>query len=137
MDLTENFTLKELIYSSTAQRLQISNYPDAQEMENLKKLCKEILQPIRNKLKLPITVTSGYRNSLLNKVLGGAKNSQHISGEAADILCADNYKLWSLINQMIKSGEIVVGQLINEKNLSWIHISLPTGKHNNQILTIN
>lgn len=137
MDLTENFTLKELIYSSTAQRLQISNYPDAQEMENLKKLCKEILQPIRNKLKLPITVTSGYRNSLLNKVLGGAKNSQHISGEAADILCADNYKLWSLINHMIKSGEIVVGQLINEKNLSWIHISLPTGKHNNQILTIN
>lgn len=45
--------------------------------------------------------------------------------------------LFSMIEEMIKSGEIVVGQVLDEYNGSWIHISIPDEKHRNQILHIS
>lgn len=133
MRLSENFTLEELTSSATAHRLGISNLPSESEILNLSRLCSDILQPIRNKWGKPIIITSGYRSPGLNKAVGGVSSSQHIFGEAADIVTSNNRLLWKLIIEMIKNGEITVGQLINEKNLSWIHISLP-GHHLNQIL---
>lgn len=134
MKLTENFTLDELIASATARVKGIDNTPDPKQIETLKRLCEEILQPIRSKLGKPIRVTSGYRSPELNKAVRGSKTSQHLSGEAADIVCGDNCKLWNLICDMILKQEIRVGQLIDEKNLHWIHISLPDSNHLNQIL---
>lgn len=134
MRLTENFTLEELTASSVAKRFNLNNSPSVVEIEKLKELCEKILQPIRTKFGEPILITSGFRNSSLNRIVGGSPSSQHLKGEAADLVCVDNQKLWNLILEMIKSGSITVGQLINEKKLSWIHISLPTHAHKNQIL---
>lgn len=78
-------------------------------------------------------MTSGYRSEALNKAVRGSATSQHLKGEAADIVSDDNKKLWLLICDMISNGEITVGQLIDEKKL-WIHISLPNERHHNQIL---
>ena len=136
MQLSENFTLEEMVASSTARLRRIANNPDPDQIIQLKKLCENILQPVRSQYGNAIKVTSGFRNERLNKIVGGAKNSQHVKGEAADIVCQDNKKLWSLMVQMISTGEITVGQLIDEKNLSWIHVSLPDHKHRNQILRI-
>lgn len=135
--LSDNFTLQELTFSSMAQRLKISNFPDEARIENLRVLCQKVLQPIRNRWGNPITVTSGFRCEKLNKLIGGSALSQHLNGEAADIICFNNKELWNLIVEMIKNEEIEVGQLIDEKNLKWIHISLPSGKHRNQILSIH
>ena len=136
MKLSKNFSLNELIHSSTANYHKVDNIPDRWELENLKKLCHDILQPIRNKWGDSIFVTSGYRNPILNRLVGGASNSQHILGEAADLTTgskSSNKKLFNMILQMIKDGEITVGQLISEKDCSWIHISLPC-KRVNQVL---
>lgn len=134
MQLSENFTLEEFVDSPTAKRLGINNNPGKEQINNLKKLCQTILQPIRNEFGQVITVTSGYRSELLNRAVGGSKTSQHLKGEAADIICYDNKRLWELITSMINKGVIRVGQLINERNLSWIHISLTTTSSVNQIL---
>ncbi|MCH5228827.1 MAG: peptidase M15 [Muribaculaceae bacterium] len=138
MKLSKNFTLKEMIKSPTAERLHISNIPNEPELKKLKQLCVEILQPIRDKYKKPIRVTSGFRSSELNKVVKGSINSQHLRGEAADIVSCDNLLLWNIIIEMINKGELRVGQLINEKQLSWIHISLPAERsiRYNQILRL-
>lgn len=133
MKITANFTLEEFLNSSTAKRLGISNIPSREHLENLVLLCKEILQPIRDSYGAPIFITSGYRCETLNRLVGGEKTSQHLVGEAADIVCSDNKSLWQLILRMIQRGEITVGQLIDEKNLKWIHISRPTSKHKNRI----
>ena len=133
MKLSKNFSLNELIHSSTANYHKVDNIPDRWELENLKKLCHDILQPIRNKWGDSIFVTSGYRNPILNRLVGGASNSQHMLGEAADLTTgskSSNKKLFNMILQMIKDGEITVGQLISEKDYSWIHISLPYKKVN-------
>lgn len=134
MQLTENFTLEEMTFSSTAKIKGISNIPNPQEMLSLKRLCNEILQPIRSKFGNAITITSGFRSEKLNQAVRGSMSSQHVKGEAADIVSCDNKKLWDLICGMIRRGEINVGQLIDEKNLRWIHISLPDSTHYNQIL---
>ena len=136
MKLSRNFSLNELTYSSTARANKVDNVPDRWELENLKKLCHDILQPIRDKYGNSIFVTSGYRNPILNRLVGGASNSQHMLGEAADLTTgskSSNKKLFNMILQMIKDGEITVGQLISEKDCSWIHISLPC-KRVNQVL---
>ena len=140
---SKNFTYEELIKSATAKRLGIDNTPSPEEKEKLKRLAVEILQPIRDAWKAPIIITSGYRCKKLNDAVGGAKTSQHSVGEAADIRTvsdsrAENKKLFNMILKMIEKGTIQCGQLIDEYNGDWIHISLPrtNGKPNNQVLHV-
>ena len=136
MNLSKNFTLSELTYSNSADAYNIENTPGRLELENLKKLCNEVLQPIRDKYGKSIYVNSGYRSPKVNRLVGGSTSSQHTKGEAADITVGSkegNKKLFDLIVQMIENKEIKVGQLIDEYNYKWIHISLPYRKVN-QIL---
>lgn len=134
--LSKNFTLRELTYSSTAEANDIDNTPGTFEYNNLVKLCKEVLQPIRDKWGKPIIITSGYRSPALNVKVKGSGLSQHCKGEAADFEAAngENGKLFHIIEVMIHNGEIEVGQLIWEKgdeyNPDWIHVSLPYHKKN-------
>lgn len=135
---TKNFSYDELIVSSTAKRLGLDNTPTYEEKEKLRKLAEDILQPIRDAWRAPIIVNSAYRSEQVNKAVGGSKTSQHRLGEAADISIGGkerNRKLFNFIYKMINQGKIKVGQLIDEYNYQWIHISLPrTNKPNNQIL---
>ena len=131
--ITKNFTLSELVASDTATRLGIDNVPDKKAEANLRLLATTILQPLRDKYGKPITVTSGYRCKELNKAVGGSATSQHLKGEASDIVSDDVKTLFNLAKQMVEDGQIEVGQLIDEYG-RWVHISLPNGKHKNQIL---
>ena len=139
MKITMNFTLEEMYKSNTATRKGINNMPDEKATNNLIDLCYSILQPIRTRWGDPIVVSSGYRCPKLNKAVGGSATSQNKTGEAADIHTLSdnrdwNKRLFDMIVKMVQSGEIVVGQLIDEHNYDWIHISLPNSKHKNEIL---
>lgn len=85
MNLSAHFTLQEMTASETAKRLHIVNTPNDIEIAHLTFLCKELLEPLRVFLRQPIIVTSGFRSAALNKAVGGAKNSYHLQGMAADI----------------------------------------------------
>ena len=84
--------------------------------ENVKALVSEVLDPVREKLGMPIVVNSGYRCEKHNKDVGGVRNSQHLRGEAADIHCQDNERLKQLI---IENGKF--DQLIDYG--SFLHVS--------------
>ena len=81
--LTKNFGYQEMIKSSTADRLGISNDATREHVINLVNLCNFILQPVRDEFG-PIRINSGYRSPALNKAVGGSKTSQHCNGQAAD-----------------------------------------------------
>lgn len=139
MQISKNFTLEELYNSETARQKKINNQPNLKQQEKLIELVLNILQPIRNKWGKPIYVNSGYRSEALNKAVGGAKTSQHLTGEAADITSENNLELWKLITNMIQKKEITVGQCIwekGDKSPRWIHISLPDARHVNQIFKL-
>lgn len=140
MRISKNFSYDEMVYSATAERLKLDNTPNEKEKANLVRLVLEILQPVRDKWGRPIVVTSGFRSEAVNKAVGGARNSQHRLGEAADIKIgskSQNKALFNFILDMVNKGEIKVGQLIDEYGYSWVHVSLPRqGKPNNQVLHI-
>jgi len=101
MNLSRNFTLLELIKSDTAIRKGINNNPSAGQIENLKLLCENILQPVRDHFGR-VKVTSGFRSEQLCLVIGSSVNSQHAQGCAADFECVgvDNAEVadWSKNN---------------------------------------
>lgn len=141
MKTPKYFTLYELLQSHTAVVRKIENIPTFEQVENLNRLAVEILDPVRLHYGMPVVVTSGFRSDELNKAVKGSKGSQHKEGEAADITTKENTKarnklLFELMVAMVKQGIITVGQLINEKNYSWIHVSLPNAKHKNEILNL-
>ena len=129
MNLTENFTLNELVYSATAEKNKIDNRPSVQVIANLKSLCENVLQPLRNALGCPIIISSGFRCAVLNKKVGGQPNSQHLMGQAADLVVPQK-NLKDVFNY-IKS-HLNYDQLLYEysKTDKWIHVSFRNDGHN-------
>lgn len=100
--LSKNFTYEEMINSATAKRLNIDNTPNEKELECLKQLCQNILQPIRDKRGSALTVTSGYRCQRLNKIVGGSPTSQHCFDRNTEILTDNGWKKIGTINEWDK-----------------------------------
>jgi zinc D-Ala-D-Ala carboxypeptidase len=133
MNLSKNFTLKEMTVSQTASRKGIDNTPSDTEIVNLKQLCKNVLEPIRVHFDRPVIVTSGFRSVTLNKRIGGSSTSQHCKGEAADFTVSgvSNYELCKWMERNLNYD-----QLIYEYGESgWVHCSW-TEKYRNMELSI-
>ena len=81
--LSPHFSLEEFTASQTAVRHGIANVPTPLEVENLTRLCVEILEPLRAVLG-PVHISSGFRHWRVNRLIGGADDSQHCVGLAAD-----------------------------------------------------
>ena len=64
-----NFKISELIYSETAVKNNINNMPDINSLDNLLNLIYYCLQPARELLNAPMTITSGFRNPLVNRLV--------------------------------------------------------------------
>jgi len=125
-----NFSISELVHSDNAIKTGIDNTPTIQEIDNLLHLIVYCLQPIRDKLKKPMIITSGYRSTKVNFLCGGAMNSQHLKGEAADFI-VKGMTPSQIIDFIVKSG-IEYDQLINERN-KWVHISYSKGHNRKQL----
>mgnify|MGYP005660725199 CR=1 FL=1 len=80
MKPTTNFSLAEMIKSSTADRFGMDNTPRAEEIENLTILCECVLQPIRDHFGMGVHVSSGFRHRDVNAKVGGSKTSDHTRG---------------------------------------------------------
>lgn len=119
--LSENFTLEEFTRSDTATRLGIDNTPGEKELEALRVLVERTLQPLRDRLGIPVHVNSGYRCPELNKAVGGVPTSQHQKGEAAD-LSVDGKA--SDILEALESGNIPFDQAILYRKRNFLHVSL-------------
>ena len=130
MQLSKNFSLKELTKSETAIRRGIPNEPSAEQIENLKTLVENVLQPLRDYFNLPLVVNSGYRSPAVNTLIGGSATSQHMKGEAADIVIptVDLKDVYLAI-----MGNLPYDQLIYEFD-SWIHVSFNFIKNRRQNL---
>lgn len=137
MQLTKNFTLEELTKSQTASRLKLNNIPSFEVKRNLKLLCEQILQPIRDNFNLPVIISSGYRSPAVNRAVGGSTSSQHQFGQAVDfeILTIDNYSLAKWIQNNLNYDQLIL-EFYTGGNSGWVHVGYSPA-HKNQELTIN
>jgi uncharacterized protein YcbK (DUF882 family) len=129
MNLSKNFTLAELTVSQEAARSGLLNKPDKDQIEALRLLCENVLQPLRDRVRKPIVVSSGFRSVTINRRIGGAPTSQHCKGQAADfsipgMTIADTVEL-------IRKMGLPFDQLISEG--TWIHVSYGP-RHRRQVL---
>ena len=125
MNLSRNFTLSELIKSDTAIRKGINNNPNSEQIEKLKALCENILQPVRDHFGR-VKVTSGFRSVELCTAIGSSANSQHAKAEAADFECpgVDNAELADWIHKNLPYDQLILEFYTpGEPNSGWIHCS--------------
>ena len=128
-----NFSISELIHSDNAIKAGLDNTPTIKEIDNLLNLIFYCLQPIRDKLKKPMIVTSGYRSPKVNLLAGGVPNSQHLKGQAADFK-VQGMKVKQIIDFILGLG-IEFDQLINEYD-KWVHISYKKGKNKKEVFVV-
>lgn len=128
MQLTTHFTLEEFERSATAEARGINNKVPEEMVPTLRRLCVEVLEPLRLHVREPVRISSGYRCPELNTAVGGVRNSQHMRGEAADIYCSDKEKLraWYVwIRDNCRYHQLL---LEHAGNSMWIHVSLREAK---------
>lgn len=116
------FSIEELCKSNVAVKNNIDNTPTPSVIKNLTILIEECLDKVRDLWGNPLYVNSGYRCPSLNKKVGGARNSHHLLGFAADITTKSKENNKQLF-ELIKNSGLEYTQLIDENNGEWIHIS--------------
>jgi len=128
MNLTANFTLAEMVKSETALRHNMDNTPGETEIENLKQLCEQVLQPVRNHFQTGVKVNSGFRHPEVNAKVGGSKTSDHPGIPNADlaIWIMDNLQYTQLILEFYTPGIPDSG---------WVHVSYDPANLKKQNLT--
>lgn len=125
------FNLSQLIYSNTAINQKINNLPGIDNnpnksiiIQNLKNLMENIGDKIYEKYG-DMIISSGYRNNILNKKIGGADGSQHTKGEALDIQVPSRNTSevfnWAINN--ISAYDQIIWEFPEKGEGSWIHIS--------------
>ena len=124
--ISKNFTLEELRDSATAKNLGIINAPGVGEVCAMCALVHQVLQPLRDAMGEPIKIGSGYRCTKLNKAVGGVSNSQHLTGQAADLCIDGDIQKGRKWFEYIRK-HLPFDQLIWEKNPKtgscWVHVS--------------
>ena len=137
MKLSNNFSLNELTRSQTAERKGINNTPSAEHQENLKSLCTNVLQPIRDHFSRVVTISSGYRSPELCVAIGSKTTSQHAKGEAADfeIFGVSNKELADYINENLDYDQLILEYWKeSDPNSGWVHCSYSEGNNRKQYL---
>jgi hypothetical protein len=138
MNLSANFSLKELTKSETATRLGIDNTPDEEALDNLKTLCDKVLQPVREHFGKSVTVNSAYRSPESNAAVGGSKTSDHCKGMAADIEIAGvanaDLAQW-IMNNLDYTQLILEFYTQGIPDSGWVHVSYDPNNLKKQELT--
>ena len=137
MNLSKSFTLNELTKSQEATRLGIDNTPNEEQILNLKLLCDNVLQPIRDFYGMPVSISSGFRSPELCEAIGSSRASQHTRGEAADleIFSVANKELAEFVVKNLKYDQCIL-EFWNENdpNSGWVHCSFSSNNNRQQYL---
>lgn len=120
--LSDHFTLSELTFSELALRQGFDNSPPEAVVTNLDRLARELLEPVRLLLGVPLHINSGYRSPDVNAAIGGAVNSAHMEGRAADFVPI-GVPLEAAFHDLRIAAELPYDQLLFECR-AWLHIAI-------------
>lgn len=131
MKLSTHFSLREMISSGTAIRQGIDNRPTEEQTESLRRLCVNVLEPLRERFGV-IRISSGFRTERLNEAVGGVRGSQHTRGEAADIHVSDmevGMKMYDFIRHNLDFDQLLFEHKMGN-GCRWLHVSFTVRRQN-------
>ena len=138
MKLSKNFSLNEMTKSQTALRRGIDNEPDEEVIQNLKSLCENVLQPVREHFGKPVSINSGFRSKALNTAIGGSTTSDHCKGMAADIEIAgiDNGDIAEWIKENCDFRQLILEFYTpGVGDSGWVHVSYNIEDNDKKVMT--
>jgi zinc D-Ala-D-Ala carboxypeptidase len=138
MKLTANITLDELTKSQVAERKGINNNPSPEQIENLKALAINVLQPVRSHFDKPLIISSGFRCAELCVAIGSKITSQHVADDEAaaadfEIPGVDNKELGKWIRDNLEVDQGIL-EFYKEPSSGWIHVSYSRNNNRQQWL---
>jgi len=135
MKISDNVTLAEVTKNKTASQYGLDNNPTPEHLENLKKVCNRIFEPLRKGLGgKPIFISCGYRGASVNaKTKGASKTSYHCSGHALDLDAdvfggATNAQIFHYIKENLEYAELI-WEYGTDINPDWVHVAYHEGKN--------
>jgi hypothetical protein len=136
--ISKYVSYKEVTHSNQAQALRIGNTPNAEQLGNLKLVCTNIFDKVREHFGKPIGISSGFRSIELNTRIGGSKSSQHMEGKALDIDAdihggLNNKELFDWIKNNCTFDQLI-WEFGSENAPSWVHVSFNKEGNRGQIL---
>ena len=124
--ISPNFTWDELTRTGQTS-LQGANRREAESFKGaLTALANDLLEPLRAQFG-PIRLNSAFRGPSVNAAVGGSKNSQHMRGEAADLVPLREGVTLEQMFLWVKASPLKFGQVIWEcpsPTSRWLHLSL-------------
>jgi hypothetical protein len=138
MDISEHITYDEAVFSNTAKARGILNIPGQAAISNMQLVAKHIFEPVRNHFVNPIKVSSFFRSAELNKAIGGAATSQHVSGQAIDMDgdvfgTPSNKAIFEFIKDNLDFDQLIV-EGIHDGKMDWVHCSYKSTGNRGEIL---
>lgn len=122
-DLSKHVTYKEATSTSHA----VDNTPTAEQLDRMIALCENVFEPLRIWANEPIKVNSMFRSAKVNKLIGGAKNSQHCAndGSAVDIDATGKKTNADLFHYILENlpFDQLIWEFGNDTNPDWVHVS--------------
>jgi hypothetical protein len=140
MKLSNYVSLAEVTKSDTAKRKGISNEPTPEHLENLKTICTEVFDKVREHFGVPIYISSGYRSAALNKAIGGSSTSDHNLGRALDLdqdgrgNGVTNMEVFEFIKDNLEFDQVIGEFQRADGNFDWVHVGYRKGANRKQIL---
>ena len=136
--ISKYVTYQEVTKSNQATALKLANIPNATQLNNLRLVCTNVFDKVREHFGKPIGISSGFRSVELNSKIGGSKTSQHCEGKALDI---DGDIFGGINNKLLFfyiKENCIFDQLIwefgSENAPDWVHVSYNEGKNRGQVL---
>lgn len=123
--ISKHITWEEATKSATAEKKEIANVPSEVEIVAMKKLAKEIFEPLREWAGEPIRVNSFFRSAELCEAIGSKATSQHTKGQAIDIDAMGektNADLFNYIKDNLNFDQLI-WEYGDDENPDWVHIS--------------
>jgi uncharacterized protein YcbK (DUF882 family) len=136
--ISKYVTYKEVTKSNQATALKLANIPNAEQLNNLRLVCVNVFDKVREHFGIPIGISSAYRSIDLNRKIGGSKSSQHCQGKALDIDGdifggISNKKIFEYIRKSCTFDQLI-WEFGTENHPNWVHVSYNEGNNRKQVL---
>lgn len=138
--ISEHITHEDAIRSDIAKKNGIKNYFNLDQLARMIILAERVYEPLCDAFQVPIHISSFFRSSKLNELLGGADNSQHMAnnGAAMDIDAdlyggVTNKELFNYIKDHLEFDQLI-WELGDKKNPDWVHVSYNIKGNRKEIL---